>query len=48
MMGMRNLITGPYHPMDNGGTEHVNHTLAWSLSMVVDEHQNDWDEQLTH
>ena len=47
-LGVRKIITSPYHPSGNGGVERVNHTMAQMLAMVVNELQNNWDEQLPH
>ena len=48
LMGIQKLTTSAYHPSGNGGVERVNHTMAQMLSMVCNEHQNDWDAHLPH
>lgn len=48
LIGARRLTTSSYHAMGNGGTEHVNHTMAQVLACIVNERQDDWDERLPH
>ena len=48
LLGVRKIATSSYHPSGNGGVEHVNHTMAQMLAMVVNERQSDWDAQLPH
>lgn len=40
---VQKVATSLYHTMGNGGTEHVNHTLAQMRACVVNERQDDWD-----
>ena len=47
-LGVRKVATSAYHPNGNGDAERVNHTMARSLAIVVNERQNDWDIQLPH
>lgn len=46
-MRMRKLVTSANHPMGDGGTERMSHTMAQLLSMLVNERQNDWKHQLS-
>ena len=39
LLGVRKIATSSYHPSGNGGVEHVNHTMAQLLAMVVNERQ---------
>lgn len=48
LMGMRKLTTTDYHLMSNAGKECVNRTMAQILSMMMNEPQNEWGEQLRH
>ena len=48
LLGIHKLTTSAYHPSGNGGVECVNHTMAQMLSMVCNEHQNDWDVHFPH
>ena len=48
LLGIHKLTTSAYHPSGNGGVERVNHTMAQTLAMVCNEHQNDWDVHLPH
>lgn len=47
-MGLRRLATCPYHRMGNSDTEHMNYNMTQILFMVVNMHQNDGDEELSH
>ena len=42
------IATSSYHPNGNDGEECVNHTMAKLLTIVVNDLQNCWDEQLPH
>ena len=46
LLGVHKLATSSYHPNGNGGVERVNHTMAQTLAMVVNEQQNDRDLRL--
>ena len=48
LLGVHKLTTSAYHPSGNGGVERINHTMAQMLTMVCNEHQNDWDAHLPH
>ena len=48
LLGVRKISTSSYHPHGNGGVERVNHTMAQTLAMVVNEPQNNWDAQISH
>ena len=48
LLGARKLATSSYHPNRNAGVERVNHTIAQTLAMVVNERQNDWNLHLPH
>ena len=37
LLSMHKLATSSYHPNCNGGAERVNHTMAQTLGMVVNE-----------
>ena len=47
-MGIHKLPTSAYHPSGNGVVERANHTMAQMISMVCNEHENDWDVHLPH
>src|SRR5258705_7835912 len=47
-LGVKPLVTTPYHPQTNGLTERFNKCLADMLSMYCSTAQNDWDESLPH
>lgn len=40
------IFTTSFHPMCNGLTEKLNHTLIQTLSFMVSESQKDWDQFL--
>jgi transposase InsO family protein len=40
--------TTPYHPQPDGMVERNNRTTPTMLSAFVNEHQNDWDEQIPY
>ena len=48
LLGVHKLATSSYHPNCNGGVERVNHTMAQTLAMVVNERQDDWDLHQPH
>ena len=48
LLGVQKIATSSYHPSGNGGVERVNHTMAQTLAMVVNERQDYWDAQLPH
>ena len=48
ILGVQKIATSYYHPSGNGGVEHVNHTMAQMLAMVVNERHDDWDAQLPY
>ena len=48
LLGKHKLTTSAYHPSGNGSIERVNHTMAQTLAMVCNEHQNDWDAHVPH
>ena len=37
--------TNPYRPQSDGQVERFNRTLIQTLTMLVDSHMDDWDEQ---
>ena len=48
LLVVHNITTNAYHPRDNSGVEHVNHTMTELLAIICNEHQNDWDAHLPH
>ena len=46
--GVRKIMASSYQPHGNGGVEHVIHTVAQILAMVVNERQDDSDAHLPH
>ena len=48
LLGVEKIATSSYHPSGNGGVERVNHKMAQTPAMVVNERQDDWDAQLPH
>ncbi len=45
-LGIRRLLTSPYHPQTNGLTERMNKTLKQMIAAYVDPLQSDWDQIL--
>jgi len=45
-LGIKQTHTSGYHPQGNGQVERFNRTLESMLSMVVNDHQTDWDVHL--
>ena len=37
LLGVRKIATSSCHPNGNGGVERINHTMAQTLAMVVNE-----------
>ena len=48
LLGVRKIATSSYHPNGNCVVERVNHAMAQTLAMLVNDLQNSWDEQLPH
>jgi hypothetical protein len=46
--GVKKTQTSPYRPNSDGLVERFNRTVQQMLSMFVDEHRRDWDEQLPY
>ena len=42
------MATSSYHATGNGGMERVNDMMAQLMAVVFNEHQNNWDLQLSH
>ena len=45
-MGIRGVLTTPYHPESNGTVERVNATLERILRKLVVDKPSDWNDQL--
>lgn len=43
-MGIKHIMTSPYHPQTNGMTERFNETLKRTMAKYTSEDQKDWDE----
>ncbi|XP_022111605.1 uncharacterized protein LOC110990816 [Acanthaster planci] len=48
LLGIHKTRTTPFHPKSDGMVERFNHALKTTLSMSVDENQDDWDELLPY
>jgi hypothetical protein len=44
LLGVKRLFTTAYQPSTNGQVERFNQTVLKSVTHIVSEHQDDWDE----